>query len=795
MPAYNPSQLHELVQHLIEDNNNNLIDPADVRQVLDAIIDSVYNLITTPNPTAPSLGNVLLEGNESGPMDIVMSTGRYVVFKGTGSNSVRVRPLQSSGGGPNVEVNLPLKPGTLALLEDIGRSAWLQPVLGQRDQQAGTEVEGDRWIVGPGASGDFTGHAGDIVERTNDGWVFSPTQNGDMVRCLSDAAGVIRTKIGGVWVMPETMTDVLSLALVLGIGNMTGGHDIEVSAPDAVAFRNNGHLMRLVGQDIAEDHTVIMPDAGGTLATVQQVVQLLFGIDLHAVLVNGTETNGRSITVSEGDGINYRAGTKQVRVKAPTTLTADRNVQWPDKSGTVATTDDVAAVAALVDGAMRAPEAYTPAGGLYPATYGGAAIQKGDTFRLGAGTMGSVTGNAEDLLIALVDAPGQTDANWQVIESNRVVATQAEAEDNTSTDLTKLVPPQRWWQAWTKGLTLAAFGNAVRGMLLTGYTVGANAAVAATDSIMGAVAKLQGQINATNTAVGGKLAKASNLSDLNNVATARANLGLGALAVQDYVDAIIGQSTISQGELLALFDLVIVGGDGFAWKATPDNAYGSRVAIVAKEPAGDNVVLQYAGIVKMGPVLSVGSAYYLDPSTPGGLTTERTPNAIYVGTAVRVNELDFRPSLPLSSGSAFLLSDEASVDNAGYSSSLATGRLVPGGIYEVHVWAKTMAETGAGRVRLWLDYGDGVGVSVGTVTIQGGAGNMVGAHFISPDLFNPMSDTTTLAEETKLVAHLHAIVAVDEHYNGVCNVMFGPLNSEVRAWLLTGSAITWNRIG
>lgn len=587
-----------------------------------------------------------------------------------------------------------------------------------------------------------------------------------------------------------------TLAQVLTTGQRSGANDIDVDAGQAIAFRgpeSDGRI-RLVPTAVTDDGLIKLPARNGTLALEEDVPDL-DEVDLHRVLVNGSVTAGRSITVSEGDGINYEAGANRVRVKAPIALTDNRNIQFPDKSGTLATIDDVAAVAALVDGTMRAPEPYTPAGGLYPATYDGSAIQKGDTFRCGAGTMGSVTVNAEDLLIALVDAPGQTGGNWQVIESNRVVATQAEAEDSASTDLAKLVPPQRWWQAWTKGLTLAAFGSAVRGMLLTGYAVGANAAVAATDSIIGAVAKLQGQINATNTAVGGKLAKASNLSDLTNASTARANLGLGALAVQDNVDAIIGQSTIAQGEVLAQFDIVIVGVDGFAWKATPDNAYSSRVAIVAKEPGGGAVVLQYAGIVKMRPELSLGSAYYLDPNRPGGLTTERTPNGIYIGTAVSNDELDFRPSLPLSSGCAFLLSDEASVDNAGYSSSLATGVLVPGGIYEVHVWAKTMAETGAGRVRLWLDYGSGVGASMGTVTIQGGASNAVGAHFISPDLFNPMSDTTTLAEETELVAHLHAIVSVDEHYTGACGVMFGPLNSERRAWLLNGSAITWNRIG
>ncbi|MBS1939270.1 MAG: hypothetical protein JST38_00120 [Bacteroidetes bacterium] len=325
-----------------------------------------------------------------------------------------------------------------------------------------------------------------------------------------------------------------SLAQVLTVGQRTGAHDLDVDAGQAIAFRgpeSDGRI-RLVPTAVTDDGEIKLPSANGTLALTSQLPDMS-AIDLHAVLVNGTETNGRSITVSEGDGINYKAATKQVRVKAPATLADDRNVQWPDKSGTVATTDDVAAVAALVDGTLKAPAGYTPSGGLYPATYYGAAVKKGDTFRLGAGTMGTRTVDAEDLLIALVDAPGQTDANWQVIESNRVVATQAEAEDSTSTDLAKLVPPQRWWQAWSKGLTLAAFGSAVRGMLLTGYAVGANAAVAATDSIMAAIAKLQGQVNATNTAVGGKLAKASNLGDLTSLDAARANLELGAMALEN----------------------------------------------------------------------------------------------------------------------------------------------------------------------------------------------------------------------------------------------------------------------
>lgn len=44
--------------------------------------------------------------------------------------------------------------------------------------------------------------------------------------------------------------------------------------------------------------------------------------------------------------------------------------------------------------------------------------------------------------------------------------------------------------------TISDFSNAVLGLLLTGFTVGANVAIAATDSVLQAFGKIQGQINA-----------------------------------------------------------------------------------------------------------------------------------------------------------------------------------------------------------------------------------------------------------------------------------------------------------
>ncbi len=81
----------------------------------------------------------------------------------------------------------------------------------------------------------------------------------------------------------------------------------------------------------------------------------------------------------------------------------------------------------LVDGSLKAPEAYDPTTtSNYPTTYGGDPIQAGDSFRItAAGTMGGRTVNVEDLLIALVDWAGATtDADWMVAESNRDQATE-----------------------------------------------------------------------------------------------------------------------------------------------------------------------------------------------------------------------------------------------------------------------------------------------------------------------------------------------------------------------------------
>ena len=110
----------------------------------------------------------------------------------------------------------------------------------------------------------------------------------------------------------------------------------------------------------------------------------------------------------------------------------------------------------LMDRVLKQPQAFTPAGN-YPTTYNGNAIQANDSFRItAAGSVGAQTVNADDLLIALVDTPGQTDSNWQILESNRdqasetvkgvaKIVSQTEIQNELSTNNTDIVTSQKFW--------------------------------------------------------------------------------------------------------------------------------------------------------------------------------------------------------------------------------------------------------------------------------------------------------------------------------------------------------------
>jgi len=134
-------------------------------------------------------------------------------------------------------------------------------------------------------------------------------------------------------------------------------------------------------------------------------------------------------------------------------------------------------VASLVDTTVKVAQAYTPNGN-YPTTYNSNPIQSGDSFRCASGQMGGTLVDAEDLLIARVDNPGQDDSNWMVIEGNRTQSTetklgllklvrQTDVESAELTDNLRSLTVLRlaqWWswikansiQTWTQIITFSA---------------------------------------------------------------------------------------------------------------------------------------------------------------------------------------------------------------------------------------------------------------------------------------------------------------------------------------------------
>lgn len=108
----------------------------------------------------------------------------------------------------------------------------------------------------------------------------------------------------------------------------------------------------------------------------------------------------------------------------------------------------------------------------YPTTFKGGTINDGNSFYItAAGTMGSTVVNIGDLLVAKSDTPGQIDANWFVVESNRDQATEnilglakiaTQVETDAGTDDSKIVTPlklENRLAAFNPGTTIDGIKN------------------------------------------------------------------------------------------------------------------------------------------------------------------------------------------------------------------------------------------------------------------------------------------------------------------------------------------------
>lgn len=251
----------------------------------------------------------------------------------------------------------------------------------------------------------------------------------------------------------------------------------------------------------------------------------------------------------------------------------------------------------IVDSTFKAPDGFATDGAAnYPSDYKGTgAVNEGDSFYVTSVALGTAVGgqtvNVGDLLVALVDAPGNIDSNWLIMESNRDYATTTvpgvvelgtQTEANAGTDTNVVITPATLAGYITsQGIEkLAGNGMAEDGSYY--FNVGATNAsiIVGTDDIGVGV----GTTNGTSlevTATGVELASA--------ITGARSFTG-GAFTV----DAGAGNVSIKSGGTLTL-------------DATADNI------VLTSQPTG-------------GTDLSIATVKYVDDQISGGDT--RTYNEL-----------------------------------------------------------------------------------------------------------------------------------------------------------------------
>jgi hypothetical protein len=154
--------------------------------------------------------------------------------------------------------------------------------------------------------------------------------------------------------------------------------------------------------------TWTMPDKDGTVAMLSDITAVNVGLDQ----VNNTSD------------INKPISTPTAAALAARELLTNKAVDFTTVNDTLFPT--LQAVKTYVDNStsavLRDCGNWSGASGTYPnagGTGAAGAIRKGDTFYINvAGNLGGVAVNIGDSVRAMINAPGQTAANWNILESN-----------------------------------------------------------------------------------------------------------------------------------------------------------------------------------------------------------------------------------------------------------------------------------------------------------------------------------------------------------------------------------------
>lgn len=302
-------------------------------------------------------------------------------------------------------------------------------------------------------------------------------------------------------------------------------------------YNSDGTIKSAITTATTLARTWTLPDKSGTFAFTSDITLTALGLNN----VNNTSDANKPISTAQATAFAAR---ELLANKAVDFLTVD-NTKFPS----------VQAVKTYVDnattGLLNDRGNWSASGGNYPNAGGSGtagAIRKGDFYYINvAGNLGGVVVNVGDSVRAMVDAPGQTAGNWNILESNigyvpeNVTSKDAtggyagltlfklnvmNAAGNIKSFLTTVATAARTYTFPDKDGTVAmvsditatstgvntgdetnatllqklgittSFSNGVLSTVLTALGAGSNAAIAATDTILQALAKLQAQIKA-----------------------------------------------------------------------------------------------------------------------------------------------------------------------------------------------------------------------------------------------------------------------------------------------------------
>lgn len=455
---------------------------------------------------------------------------------------------------------------------------------------------------------------------------------------------------------------------------------------------------------------------------------VLVKADVGLSNVDNTSDANKPVSTATQTALNLK---EDLTNKSTSISLGTSNTLYPTQNAVKVYTDT--AISSATVGLLDDRGNYDASVNTYPATGGSGtagAVLKGDLWTISvAGTLGGNAVTAGDVVRALIDTPAQIAANWAIGENNFGYVAENSANKATSfaTVNNTLYPSvqavntemgtrdtanrARANHTGTQlASTISDFASTVLSTVLTGLSVASSAVVAATDTILVAIGKLQAQNTAQDTVIASKVASVSAGTNTTVTGTATAPI-VNAPTMTATVGGAVptppnNTTTFLRGD--GTFAAPAGSGDVVGPASSTDNAVARFDLATGKLIQNSVVTIGDTGVIDGGIGLGLGKA------SSGFRREDILLNATYTQGTVAESDDASRPVLgSYVTGDAFLRS-----------TFLVNGRLEMGG-------GVAVADTNLYRDSANVLKTDDSFVAVGTITGSNLSGTNTGDQTIT----------------------------------------------------------------